>query len=355
MSVRAVAPYARGMIREADAQAQRAGTLNDMGRHAEALAVVRPALADDPGHVELLVQATIALDATGSWAAAVAPGREAVRLSPDDVRAWRLLAHVLTRTGDLDAAHEAATAALSIAPHDPFSLLTLSHVETARGRRGPAVEAAERALALAPGLDAVHLQLATALTTGRRRPSGRVLRRAEQHVREVLRDHPDDPEVLAELDRVRAMRRFPAPPLRWPRPVRGTGRLRRPPRPAPVVPREPRPAATGGVLVGVAHALALLALLGFSRPSVVAGRAGLALAVGAMSVAGLLAGISLGRPRPEGQLGPDVATVLLGVDVLAVTAAALFVPGPGPALLLALPMVAGLLLTLIEGRVRRPG
>lgn len=354
MPPRAAAPYARGMIREADAQAQRAGTLNDMGRHAEALDVVRPALADHPVHVELLVQETIALDATGGWAAAVAPGREAVRLSPDDVRAWRLLAHVLTKTGDLDAAHEAAVAALAIAPHDPFSLLALSHVETARGRRGPAVEAAERALALAPGLDAVHLQLATALTTGRRRPSGRVLRRAEQHLREVLRDHPDDAEVLAELDRVRAMRRSPALPLPWPRPVRGARRPRTPPTPAPL-PRVPRPAATGRVLVGIAHALALLALLALSRPSLAAGRAGVALAVGAVSVAGLIAGISLGRPRPGGQLGPDVPTVMLGVDVLALTAAAVAAPGPAATLLLALPMLAGLLLVLTDGRVRRPG
>ncbi|GAA1878884.1 tetratricopeptide repeat protein [Lapillicoccus jejuensis] len=343
------------MTREADAQAQRAGTLNDMGRHAEALAVVGPALLDHPGHVELLVQAALALDATGQWADAVAHGREAVRLSPDDVRAWRLLAHVLTRTGALDEAHAAARAALALAPHDPFSLLALSQVETARGRRATAVEAAEGALGLAPGLDAAHLQLATALTTGRRRPSGRTQRRAEQHVREVLRDHPHDPQVLAELARVQALRRF-----RMGVPDLALGRPRRPRVPdadrhRPPLPTGPARPSTGHRLVGLAHALALLALVGLSSPGLATGRTGVGLAIGSASVAGLLAGLAAGRPRTDGGIGPDVATVLVGVDVLALTAAALLSPGPAPTVLLGLPMLAGLLLTFIEGRVRRPG
>jgi tetratricopeptide (TPR) repeat protein len=174
---------------------EQAAMLCDRGRIAEALAVLRPLLAEDPHDLDALGllgeaqladhdpdgalatastaigldperhlphrQASIAASRRGLHREAIAHAEEAVRLDSDDHRGFVALARALLRAKrDLERARHVAVRAIVIAPDAPEPHLVFGMVSRAEGEDWAAEGAFRRVLQLDPGNIAARNELA---------------------------------------------------------------------------------------------------------------------------------------------------------------------------------------------------
>ena len=199
--------------------------LAEVGRYDEAERMVRSGLADTPGSGRLLAllawvlrlrrEYVAALEAADAAVAAepdqadahaeraenlialvrsadaVAAAEEAVRLDPLGPAGHLVLARALAAHRELDRARAAAAHGLALAPGSVEGLLTVAEVERDAGRREEATAAARAALALDPA-NAYGRWLIAMLDAERLR-----VRRSMRGLRDVARDNPARPDVLA--------------------------------------------------------------------------------------------------------------------------------------------------------------
>jgi tetratricopeptide (TPR) repeat protein len=152
---------------------------------ADRAVVAAPGLAD--AHLER-AENLIALIRTKD---AVAAAEEAVRLDPLSPAGHLVLARALAAADDLDRAREVAAQGLALDPQSVEGLLTVAEVERDAGHRVQAAAAARAALALDPG-NAYGRWLIAMLDAEKLR-----VRRSMRALREVARDSPARPDVIA--------------------------------------------------------------------------------------------------------------------------------------------------------------
>lgn len=207
--------------------------LAEVGRHADAAARLRAALAAEPADADLLtllgyvlrrqrdyVAALAACDAAvaadpglaGAHAEraeslialirdrdAVAAAREAVRLAPHEPAGHLVLARALAAGRSFAEARAAARNGLALAPGSAEGLLTLADVERGAGSRDAAEEAARAALAIDP-VNAYGRWL-LAMLDAERLHVGRSLRA----LRDVAREDPAHPDVISMTWPIRSL------------------------------------------------------------------------------------------------------------------------------------------------------
>ncbi|WP_336207282.1 tetratricopeptide repeat protein [Nonomuraea sp. LPB2021202275-12-8] len=129
---------------------ERARTLLELRRPADAERELRGVLAQDPQHATAHSFLALALVGQGNAADAVAEAHEAVRLAPDHWFPHYVAGHVHYRTRRPDQAMEAIRASLALSPeHAPtWSLLARTHM--LKGQWREMADAAGRGLALDP-------------------------------------------------------------------------------------------------------------------------------------------------------------------------------------------------------------
>jgi Tfp pilus assembly protein PilF len=148
------------------------------------------------------VAAGVALLNTGRLAEAIEVLRGAVASHPGSPDLLRMLAFGYVRTGQRPWAVECARRAVALAPHSVLCLCQLSEALGSVGDRPGAIAAAEQAVSHAPQAALAHLTLAEALHP-EGRPVKRDLPRAEHHVRVALELEPDNAFAHNELARIR--------------------------------------------------------------------------------------------------------------------------------------------------------
>ena len=152
---------------------------------ADAAAAAEPGLADAHAErAENLIWMVRSADA-------VAAAEEAVRLDPLRPAGHLVLARALAAHRDLERARASAAHGLSLAPGSVEGLLTVAEVERDAGRRDEATAAARAALAVDPA-NAYGRWLIAMLDAERLR-----VRRSMRGLRDVARDNPARPDVLA--------------------------------------------------------------------------------------------------------------------------------------------------------------
>jgi tetratricopeptide (TPR) repeat protein len=207
--------------------------LAEAGRHADAEARLRAALATEPGDADLLtllgfvlrqqreyVAALAACDAAaaarpGLAAAhaeraeslialirdkdAIAAAGAAVRLEPHRPGGHLVLARALASDRRFAEARTAARHGLSLAPQSVECLLTVADVERGAGNRGAAEEAARAALALDPS--SAYGRWLLAMLDAERLRVGRSMRA----LHDVARENPARPDVISMTWPVRSL------------------------------------------------------------------------------------------------------------------------------------------------------
>ncbi len=137
--------------------ARRAAQLADVGRHADALALSRQALLEDPEEVAALIVLTQSLIRLQRCPEAYEAGNRLLAAAPDSGLPHRLLSIVYQRIGTPEQAYAAAVGSTRV---DPFD--ALNHVQVAMtahdmvGRRPEALAAAQHAVHLDPQLADAH-------------------------------------------------------------------------------------------------------------------------------------------------------------------------------------------------------
>ncbi|MEV8503942.1 tetratricopeptide repeat protein [Actinoplanes sp. NPDC051475] len=212
---------------------RRARHLAELGRHADAEAELRAALAAEPGDADLLtllgyvlrrhhdyqaaLEACDAATAAGPRLAdahaeraeclmallrdrdAIVAAGEAVRLAPYAPAGHLVLARALASAGRYDEARAAARHGLSLAPQSVDALLTVAGVERGAGRREEAERAARQALAIDPA--AAYGRWLLAMLDAERLRVGRSMRA----LHDVARDDPARPDVISMTWPVRSL------------------------------------------------------------------------------------------------------------------------------------------------------
>lgn len=137
---------------------QRAQALLDLGRPADAVELLHPLLAEDPGNAAawgLLAMARLGL---GDVPGALHATEEGLRAEPAHHTLWQLRALALGRAGRLDEAVAAGEEALRLEPESHRSHLLLARILAERPRQLPrALELARHAARLAPTEAEPHL------------------------------------------------------------------------------------------------------------------------------------------------------------------------------------------------------
>ncbi len=121
------------------------------GRLDEAAAVLRRALALEPGNLGARVNLANVLRDRGERAAAERAYREVTELGPDYPPGWHALGLFLMGQGRLPEARAALEQAYALAPGDPALLNSLGVVRARSGDRAGALAAYEAAIGLDPG------------------------------------------------------------------------------------------------------------------------------------------------------------------------------------------------------------
>lgn len=164
---------------------QRADALMDLGRDAEAVALLRQALTSDPDNPYAYVRLASALLEAGSAQDALEASEAAVRLAPDLESGHRLRAITLLELGQKRRALEAAQEAVRLEPDFPYALYTLVRAQVANRKRRDAKKTAERGRSIAPDdPDAHHMLGLVALESHK-------WKEAETHYRKALAIAPD--------------------------------------------------------------------------------------------------------------------------------------------------------------------
>lgn len=137
-----------------------AAVLRQDGRPAEALRAADAAVGADPSAGHAHRQRALALSATGSHRAAAEAGATAVRLDPHDAVALIVHAAVLREGGALPAASAAARRAVQLAPEEPTAHIVVAHIHSTLGDTATARKAYRETLRLDPENAAARHDLA---------------------------------------------------------------------------------------------------------------------------------------------------------------------------------------------------
>lgn len=180
--------------------------MNELGRGEQALAVVRPALAQSPDDVDLLVQGAVALIDLDREPEALTYLYAAAAHTPDSAVVHKLLSLARRGSGDRVGAYDSAVRATQLAPYDANAHIQVAHSAAALRDPVNARAAAEYALRLAPDDPTAHLALSAAIFHEGVKPPKDRLREAEEHVRRALELRPGDPVALNELARIQMAR-----------------------------------------------------------------------------------------------------------------------------------------------------
>src|SRR5262249_18283479 len=143
---------ARSRADGADLRMALARSLEDEGRIADAVQVLRAAVADSPDDDRLLLALAAAEEKAGQWQGAVGRAKKLLRREPDSPQALNFIGYTWADHGvRLDEAHAMIARALKIRPDEGYYLDSLGWCELGRGNVAAAVEALERADARSPG------------------------------------------------------------------------------------------------------------------------------------------------------------------------------------------------------------
>ncbi|MBV8308176.1 MAG: glycosyltransferase family protein [Gammaproteobacteria bacterium] len=130
---RAIELKPAGLPQHADALSNRGAILNELGRHAEALASAEQALALDPSHADAYACRADALRNLGRYEEALRCCDQALALCPDHEIARANRGTLLTALGRLEEALEIFAGAVEKHPGDAEAHLTLAHASLLRG------------------------------------------------------------------------------------------------------------------------------------------------------------------------------------------------------------------------------
>jgi len=152
---------------------------------ADRAVAVAPQLAD--AHAERAENLIVLLRATD----AVAAAGEAARLAPLDASLHLVVARAYAAAREHDRARAAAAHGLALDPGSVEGLLTVADVERQAGNREAALAATHAALAIAP--ESTHGRWLIAVLDAERLR----VRRSMRGLREVARDNPASPDLVA--------------------------------------------------------------------------------------------------------------------------------------------------------------
>lgn len=140
-------------------------TLRDAGRHAEAVPLLREAVALAPAHHDIRVMLARCCVHAGAMQEALGEFNEVARRFPERSDAWSNLAGILSTTGHFGHALRAVERALALDPRNTAALTNLAETSKSLGDWAGARVAYERALELAPDDAKLHLQHGMTLLT----------------------------------------------------------------------------------------------------------------------------------------------------------------------------------------------
>jgi tetratricopeptide (TPR) repeat protein len=171
----------------------RGQALLDARRPAEAVEVLRRAVAADPADAQSLCLLSLAhLRAEDPWQA-LAVANDAAAAAPTSVWAQRLRCSALIKLRMPDGALAAAHQAVTLAPYAADSYLMLGEAHLAAGNLHEAGLAADRARSLAPHQTAPHVLASVVALRGHRWSE------AEGHARAALAADPENTAALNNL------------------------------------------------------------------------------------------------------------------------------------------------------------
>ncbi|HUW81469.1 MAG TPA: tetratricopeptide repeat protein [Phycisphaerae bacterium] len=175
------------------AQARSEGNVEEANRHlALAVDALESALRTFPSDVSGHIQLGTAYSSLGRYDEAVTAYRRAVALNPNSGQAHRLLAQLLTLTGQSDMAQEHLTAAIRLLPNDPWVRQQRQNILEEQNPQ-QAIEGRERRRQDDPA-DVANLRRLAALYQKLGRND-----EAEQRYREALETAPQDLALAWEI------------------------------------------------------------------------------------------------------------------------------------------------------------
>jgi len=164
----------------------RAHSLIAVGRHAEAIELLRSAMTSDPQSPDLACMLAAALLGIGKPAESLQAAQSAAALAPDSEWPFRVMAHAFLRLKKSKEALSAAEQAVRLAPTERLAIEVSAEAQLACGKTTDAEVAASRLIALFPeSASGFELRGRAAL---RRKRFGE----AEASFRDALRLEPDD-------------------------------------------------------------------------------------------------------------------------------------------------------------------
>jgi tetratricopeptide (TPR) repeat protein len=160
--------------------------LRDVGRGADALALIEAALQRRPDDTELLYESAMLAEQIDQLVIMEQRLRKLIALKPDHAHAHNALGYSLVDRGlRLDEAAVLIRRALELSPDDPFIIDSLGWLEFRRGAHEQALTHLQRAYGLRPDAE-IAAHLAEVLWALQRRPE------AERLLNESLELHPDN-------------------------------------------------------------------------------------------------------------------------------------------------------------------
>ena len=138
---------------------RRAGLLLGVGRHDEARADIKQALALNPNDGDAYALLAVVAVALNDKAGALINGREAVARSPQSAAARIALSYALQANFELEAARNELLQAVTDSPNDASAWARLAEVWLSLGYRDQAVRASERAASLTPNVARTNVVL----------------------------------------------------------------------------------------------------------------------------------------------------------------------------------------------------
>lgn len=177
-----------------------AQSLQDLGRHAQAQALLAARLVDTPGEERLVFALASARERAGDVEGAVGLVQALLRGDPDNASALNFVGYVLADRGiRLDEARSLLQRALELRPDEPYYLDSLGWCEVRRGNLEAGARLLERARRLAPRDAAVLHHLADAYHRLGRGADAEVL--WEEALQ--LLDRDPDPRMREEIELAR--------------------------------------------------------------------------------------------------------------------------------------------------------
>jgi tetratricopeptide (TPR) repeat protein len=164
-----------------------ANSLRRAGRHDEAVAAYRQAIAQNPADPDLHILLANCLMEKSAFPQAIVAYRQAIALKPDYAQAHSNLANALTMAGQFNEAIAACKQAIAIKPDSAEALINLGNALRAADRPAEAVVEYRKAISLNPNIPQAHANLGSALKDLNR------LDEAIAAYRQALQLNPNDP------------------------------------------------------------------------------------------------------------------------------------------------------------------